>query len=91
MLEKKNEEIFFNLGTKSKRNLKLTVSADKIIHYKIIEKNIDEEIFMNYIKELYEIPSKDNKKRYVIIMDNISCHRTSQMLDFYNKNKINII
>ena len=46
---------------------------------------------MNYIKELYEILSIDNKKRYDIIMDNLSCHRTSQMLDFYNKNKINII
>jgi hypothetical protein len=69
----------------------LTVSEDKIIHYKITEKNTDEEIFKNYIKELYEILSKDNKKRYVIIMDNLSCHRTRQMLDFYNKNKLNII
>ena len=87
----KNEEIFFNLGTKSKRNLLLTISDDKIVHYKITEKNTDEAIFMNYMKELYEILCKDNKKRYVIIMDNLSCHRTKQMFEFYKKNKINVI
>ena len=64
---------------------------DIIIRYKITGKNTDEEIFMNYINELNEISSKDDKKRYVIIMDNLSCHRTRQMLDFYDKNKMNVI
>ena len=88
---KKGEEIYFNLGTKRKRNLLLTISKDEIIHFKLTEKNTDEENFLDYFTELTDILTKNNKKKYVIIMDNLSCHRTNKMIEYYNKNKINII
>lgn len=88
---KKGEEIYFNLGTKRKRNLLLTVSSDKIIHFELTEKNTNEENFLKYFMELTDILSKSDKKKYVIIMDNLSCHRTKKMIEFYHKNKINII
>ena len=72
---KKDDEIYFNLGTKARRNLLLTISSDKIIHYKITEKNTDESNFLVYMNELYEILSKTSNKKYVIIMDNLASHR----------------
>ena len=36
------------------------------------------------------IKSKENEK-YVIIMDNLSAHRTKKLMKYYDDNKINII
>ena len=88
---KKNDEIYFNLGTKARRNLLLTISSDKIIHYKITEKNTDESNFLVYMNELYEILSKTSNKKYVIIMDNLASHRTAKMMEYYNNKRINVI
>ena len=88
---KKDDEIYFNLGTKARRNLLLTISSDKIIHYKITEKNTDESNFLVYMNELYEILSKTSNKKYVIIMDNLASHRTAKMMEYYNNKRINII
>lgn len=43
------------------------------------------------MKEVMEILSKKVNKKYVIVMDNLSSHRTNKLMDFYYENRINII
>lgn len=88
---KSGEDIYFKLGAKNKRNLLLVVSSNEIIHFKINEKNTDEENFLIFMKEVVEILSKKVNKKFVIVMDNLSAHRTKHLMDFYIENRINII
>ena len=36
------------------------------------------------------IKSKENEK-YIIVLDNLSAHRTKKLMKYYDENKINII
>ena len=41
----KNEELYFNIGSKKRKNLLLIISDCSVIHYKITDANTDENIF----------------------------------------------
>lgn len=87
----KNDELYFTLGTKKKKNLLLIVSDNSVIHYKITDSNTDENIFLTFMKEVISIISKKINQKFVIVMDNLSSHRTKNAMDFYINNKLNII
>lgn len=86
-----NQNIYFNMGTKSKRNLILIVSDSKVIYFKITQTNTDEKNFLEFMKEFEENYTKNNSDKFVVIMDNLSSHRTKNLLTFYKEKKINVI
>lgn len=86
-----NEDIYFNIGTKKRKNLLLVVSFNEVIHFKIIDDNTNEIVFLNFMKEVYEKASKMKDYKFVIIMDNLAVHRTKNLFKYYNEKKINVI
>ena len=86
----RKEEIYFPMGTKKRKNLLLIVSKNKIIHYKISDNNTNEHNFLEFIKAINSVLSKQ-KEKYVIIMDNLCSLRTKKLFSYYKKNKLNII
>lgn len=85
------DNIYFNMGTRTKKNLILVVSDNEVIYFKITDENTNEKNFLSFMKELEEIISKSIKDKYVIVMDNLSCHRTKNLLNYYKDRKINVI
>lgn len=88
---KKSEELYFNIGPKRRENLLLIVSDEEVIHYKINSSNTNEQIFLGFMEEVYTILSKRNGQKFVILMDNLSVHRTKKLMEFYKDKKLNII
>lgn len=43
------------------------------------------------MEEVYTILSKRNDQKFVILMDNLSVHRTKKLMEFYKDKKLNII
>ena len=88
---KKTEDIYFNIDGKKRENLILTVSDKEIIHYKINSENTKEQNFLEYMNELNIILKKRVKEKFIIVMDNLSVHRTKKLMKFYEEQKLNII
>ena len=54
-------------------------------------KNTDKTTFLDFMKELIKILNDKKIRPYVIILDNLSCHKTKELLDYYYENKIIVI
>ena len=71
-IQKNNKD--FNVGPKKNNkervNLLLAVTSEKIINYKLIKENTNGENFVLFLKELFDTILKNEKNKYIIIMDN---------------------
>ena len=85
------EEFYAPIAHKTKYNLIMSISAAGIIHYNINIENTTTNKFLEYMKELVEIINKKNIRPYLIVLDNLSVHKTKDLLDFYKSNKVNIV
>ena len=66
----------------------LIVINEATIHYKINYDNTNEENFLHFMEELYEILDKKmEQKKYAFLMDNLSLHRTQNLIYFYELKK----
>lgn len=73
---KKGERIIKNIKVNPKKfNLIMAISKEKIISNKIYEKNINETIFYEYLKEEL-LPKIKNK---YMLMDNVMFHKTNKI------------
>lgn len=88
---KKNEEISYNLKGKQRKNLIAAIDFDSLLYYKINNENTDENQFLFFIKELKNIIDKKIIGDYVIIMDNLSAHKTDLLKKYYLEQKMNIL
>ena len=86
----KYEQIYFKVDTK-KRNLIAAVDNKSVIYYEINEENTDESIFLKFMKNLKIKLELMNISNFVIILDNLSCHKTQVLKNFYIEEKINVI
>lgn len=87
----KTEELYFNIGCKKKKNLLLLVSDQAVIHYKIIDENTNEDIFYMFMEEVTSKLALLSNEKFVIVMDNLSSHRTEKLMKYYIDNRLNII
>jgi len=85
------EDFYANIAPKKKYNLIMSISTKGIIHYVINSENTTTNKFSQYMKELVEAINKKNMKPYLIVLDNLSVHKTQDLLDFYKSNKVNIV
>ncbi len=77
-----DEKIFFGKGVKKRKNLILLVSEDNIIHYKINDKSTNEDSFLKFMEEAVKKIEEKNIKNYIIVMDNLSVHKTRKLIEF---------
>ena len=69
----------------------LSCSNEKILYYEINENNINEDCFLNYVKNLYEIFLKDDKQKLVLYFDNAKIHTGQKILQYLIDKNINAI
>jgi transposase len=87
----KNESIFYGDTQKKKKNLLLLVDEDQIIYYKINNSSTNEETFLSFCKECLNSLKNKGYTQYLIILDNLSVHKTKNLINFYKENNINIL
>lgn len=88
---KSDENIFSNVAKIKRSNLLLIVSKDDVIFYKINRVSTNENSFLDFLKEsLLEIQKK-NFEKYIIVLDNLSCHKTPKIYNFFIENKVNVV
>lgn len=86
----KDEDIYYKIDNK-KRNLIAAVGESEIIYYEINEQNTNESVFLQFMKNLKIKLEQMNINQFVIILDNLSCHKTPLLKSFYEEEKMNII
>ena len=87
----KNEPIYYKLNPPKRVNLLLTVNLSSVVYYKINEDNTNEVEFLKYMNELFEKIKSQKINKYLIVLDNLSSHKTPNVLKFFVDNKINIL
>lgn len=88
----KDETIYFNLRNTKRKNLIAAIDESKLLYYIINDDNTNEQNFMEFMKNLKKVlDSLDIQNNYVIILDNLNCHKTPSLKNFYLKEKMNIL
>ena len=88
---KSNEQIYLNYDTEKRKNLLLIINKEKVIYYKINRKNTNEETFLEFFQEFLKESKKLALGKYLVVMDNLSCHKTPKLINYFVENKINIV
>lgn len=86
-----DENVYFNLINTKKKNLIAAVDNNKVIYYIINDENTSETIFLDFMKKLKEKLDEEKKTKYVIVLDNLACHKTKLLKDYFLNNGINIV
>jgi transposase len=81
---------FYHYGPEanSKRNIIMVVGIDELYHYEINKSNTNSTIFKNILIDLFSKIKKEQQKEYILIMDNLACHRTKEIKDLLKKYNI---
>ena len=87
---KYHEEIYFGSSNREKCNLILAVGIDRIFYYSLNKDNTNSIIFLDFLKELVKIIKKDKDKRFLLIMDNLSCHKKEGVIKYLIDSKVNV-
>lgn len=53
--------------------------------------NMNNELVKKFITDLVDKFDENKKQNIIIIMDNMSCHLTSDMFEIYHKNKLKVL
>ena len=85
------EKIFTEGEKKMRKNLLLLIGEDSIINYKFNNESTNEETFLEFMKESKDKIDKSGIESYIIIMDNLSAHKTSVLMNFYEENNMNVV
>lgn len=88
---KSDQNIYYNLGSNKRKNLIAAIDENNVLSYSINDNNTDEKIFLEFMIKLKEKIDSMKIKDFVIILDNLSSHKTPLLKEFYIKNKLNIL
>ena len=88
---KRNQDVYIKLHKNERINLIMAITKDNVIHYSFNRENTNESNFINFIDQLYDKINQQGIHHYVIVMDNLSTHKTSKLLSIYAEKKMNII
>lgn len=88
---KANQKIYYPIKNAKKINLLMGVSDTKIFHFKLNVFNTDSKAFRDFMQELINLMTEQEKQDHIFLMDNCSCHLTSEMFKFYSDNKLKIL
>jgi transposase len=86
-----NDDFSADISSKKRFNLIMACNKNGVVHYIIDTQNTTKKSFLEYMKELLDVINKKNIKPYLIVLDNLSVHKTKDLFQFYKDNKINIV
>lgn len=73
---------------KERLNLIIAVSNKKIIHKKFLKESVDTKKFIEFLKEMIEDMTEEQKRKIIIVMDNASYHVGYDVVQFFREEKI---
>ncbi len=76
---------------KKKDNLLLAIGTQNIFHYIITSDNTNSDIFLSFLQEVINKIRKERNNKYILIMDNLSCHKNDNIIQFLVEEKQNVI
>ena len=85
------EQIYFGKNTKQKTNLLLAIGKDSVYHYKITSENTTSDVFRQFLFELNQKLDAFRDTKFVLILDNLSSHKTEEIFQYLRDNKINTV
>ena len=88
---KYDETIYFKYSRLFKSNLLLAVDEKNVLYYEITDDTTSEAIFLSFAKNLINKLKDNYNKKYILVLDNLSSHKTSLIKQFFIDNKINIV
>ena len=69
----------------------MAISRNKVIHYNMNNENTNAEAFKRFMSELLYKMTKEQINNSIFILDNLICHKTLELYQFYNENKLKIL
>lgn len=88
---KKNEIINYKYDKLFKSNLLMAVDDKNVIYYEISDESTTEKTFINFIKNLIKTLKEKYEGKFIIVLDNLSSHKTPLVKQFFIENNINIV
>ena len=85
------EEIYCKINDKKRINLIMAVGVKKIYHFELNRDNTNNIVFKNFMINLINSMNENEKNSSIIILDNLSCHLTSDLFQLYNENSLKIL
>lgn len=86
-----DEQIYDESSYSNKTNLIMAVSHEKLIHFKYVDKSINSESYLEFIQELNNKIQDDDKKKTILILDNVAFHKVATCYQYYTSNNLNIV
>ena len=69
----------------------MDVTKDQILFHEMKNENINTLLFLEFMKGLNDILKSKKDKKYLIILDNCTVHKTDELIKFYVDEKLNIL
>lgn len=69
----------------------MAVGVKKIYHFELNRNNTNNTVFKNFMMNLINNMNENEKINSIIILDNLSCHLTSDLFQLYNENSLKIL
>lgn len=88
---KQDDTIYYKLVDKQRRNLWLAVGIDKLIYYEITKDTTKGSHFLLFLKNVIKKIEELKIKKFIIIQDNASIHKSWELRNYYFENKINVL
>lgn len=88
---KKKENVYNNISIPKRANLLLVVSKDKVIYFEINEQGTNQKTFIKFLEGFIKSIENEDNKKYILVLDNLSAHKTPEVTNFLIDNKINVI
>ena len=88
---KSKEFIFHDYTSNNRSNLLLIVDSKSIIYYKINHSSTNEKTFLEFMDGFLKNRKNDLNKKFILVLDNLACHKTSKIKKFFIENKINVV
>lgn len=86
-----DENIYHKIGANAKMNLLLIVNKNQIIHFELNKGETNQDKFINFLNEFIKKIEKDINYRFILVLDNLSAHKTSKVLKFFREKNINVL
>lgn len=85
------EQVYFKMKPASRSNLLLIINKNQVIHYKINKVSTTEDTFLEFLIESIKKIKEKKIKEYLIVLDNLSSHKTAKIINYFNDNNINVV
>lgn len=86
-----DENIYHKIGANAKMNLLLIVNKNQIVHFELNRVETNQDKFINFLNEFIKKIEKDINYRFILVLDNLSAHKTNKVLKFFRDKNINVL